>query len=190
MAFHAQNDRIWITDTDGSLVFDTERDIPHILGVWEGQVEYDFAYKYYDESYQTLVALPDDVNFVLCRASFSSYNLATGEWNVGSYETFPRVGNLPWNSIRDTDYVFFQGSTLLEQGCTAMWVDGENNTVMSGTRIAVYANRALHVVPKPEWGNNLYAFFQQSVKTGWGAVSDAARVRWYANLKVWYGRFR
>lgn len=217
MSFYASNNRIWITDTDGTLVFDTNNDMPSIIGVYETTLSKTFNERYYTEEYQTIASLPDRCDFVICRAQATPTNLFTGNVGQTAYEivkgyTVPWVNNVP------SGQAFFQGSMLLETGQTAV-----------AESVAQYARRALHVYPAPSWGNKLIALFQQGVKSGYGAVPsstghyvypdgtpvvpptdpkqalgwkvpdnaiyvpdapDTAGVRWDINLKVWVGRFR
>lgn len=211
MAFHASPDRILITDTNGAVAFDTNLDMPHILAIYEQNISKVFYERYYTEDYITIGTLPDRVDFVINRVTCTPYLLeglpyvasnvvSGGQAGVNAKSTIPvnAKGNLteiyPWVNYSPMGSSFFQGSTLLEAGCTILNTGG--GVVVTNQ----FARRALHVMPKPEWGNQLVAMFQQGVRSGYGAVDtvdpkNAAlfgehAVRWDISLKTWVGRFR
>lgn len=162
MSFTASNDRILIKDTNGDITFDTDSDIPHITGYYEGTVHKAFVERYYTEEYFNLGPIPDKTDFVMCSAVCTPYNMNNGTENVG-YETISAQKfsvNIPWVRMAPQGECFFQGSLMLEGGCTGL----------SQKVISQYARRALHIYPEPAWGNRLVCMFQQSVKSGFGAV--------------------
>lgn len=164
MSFYASNDRIWIADTNGDIAFDTNNNMPHIIGVYEANISKMFIERYYTEHYFTIASLPSDVDFVICRANCTPTNMATGVTGaVGSESvgTSSLSVDVPWQRLAPQGDCFFQGSLLLEAGCTGR----EDKMAM-----CQYARRALHVYPEPAWGNKLICMFQQGVKSGWGAV--------------------
>ena len=181
MSFYASNDRIYLTDTNGAIVFDTNTDIPHILGVYEVNLKKAFYENYYTEDYFTIATLPDDCDFIICRAYCVPYNLegipfdpanpgnsglTGGARGHAAYDLLPakRVATpLDWVVTARQGGSFFQGSLPLEMGQTM---------VMSGGQYvaAQYARRLMHVYVEKDWGNKLVCMFQQSVKSGFGAV--------------------
>lgn len=196
MAFHASNDRIYITDTNGAVVFDTNRDIPHILTVVEADIAKVFYEKYYTEEYITLATLPADADFIICRAVCTPYNLegvvydpndlagsgkTGGAAGHGAYEFIEERGKvtpseiIDWSVLTPGGGAFFQGSLPLEMGQQMVWQGG-------GYAVAQYARRILHVYVEPTWGNKLVAMFQQSVKSGFGEVSTQIES---APLDIW-----
>lgn len=165
MSFYASNNRIWITDTDGTLVFDTNNDMPSIIGVYETTLSKSFHENYYTEEYQTIATLPDRCDFVICRASCTPTNMVTGAVGQNAYEKLNVNGTqytIPWANNVPSGETFFQGSMILETGTTAV-----------SQSVAQYARRVLHVYPKPTWGNKLIAMFQQGVKSGFGNVPSS-----------------
>lgn len=229
MSFFAGSDRIYITDTNGAIVFDTNNDIPHILGVYETNIKKVFYEQYYTEQYFTIGDLPDDCDFVIVRAKCVPFNLLNigydknnpeaggmtgGERGQGGWEYLGSSGRrqrVDWAVLASEGGSFFQGSLPLETGQTMVWMGG-------GYSASQYCRRVLHVYPEPAWGNKLVAMFQQSVKSGYGAVPSLAGqaynsttsklipvaidddhpavvygpagIRWEVNLKVWAGKFR
>lgn len=181
MSFYAGSDRIHLTDTNGAIVFDTDQDIPHILGVYEVQVNKVFYEKYYTEEYVTLATLPDDCDFIICRASCVPFNLEGLPFNPASPSTSGLTGGargygayevVPGDMLADfQDWVitaseggsFFQGSLPLEMGQTMVLMGGAYSA-------SQYARRIMHVYVEKDWGNKLVCMFQQSVKSGYGAV--------------------
>lgn len=186
MSFYASNDRIYITDTNGAVVFDTNKDIPHILSVVEANISKVFYEQYYTEEYFTLATLPSDADFIICRATCVPVNLegviynpadipgsgmTGGARGYGAYEWMVQTRNssngnevIDWSVLTPNGSAFFQGSLPLEMGQQMVWQGG-------GYSVAQYARRVLHVYVEPDWGNKLVAMFQQSVKSGYGAVT-------------------
>lgn len=183
MGFHASNDRIYITDTNGAIVFDTNKDIPHVLSVVEANISKVFYESYYTEEFFTLATLPADADFVICRAVCTPYNLEGVVYNPNDLAGSGRVGGaagkgayewitqgndqvdkiIDWSVLTPNGSAFFQGSLPLEMGQQMVWQGG-------GYSVAQYARRVLHVYVEPTWGNKLVAMFQQSVKSGYGKV--------------------
>lgn len=182
MSFYASNDRIWIADTNGDIAFDTNNNMPHIIGVYEANISKTFTERYYTEHYFTIASLPSDVDFVICRANCTPTNMATGAVNTLGKERVVTSSvsiDVPWQRLAPEGDCFFQGSLLLEAGCT-----GSEEAMVMGQ----YARRAMHVYPEPAWGNKLICMFQQGVKSGWGAVPAGASVTTAAtsNLRIAY----
>lgn len=187
MSFYANNDRIFIQDSNGAVVFDTNSDIPHILAIFETNIKKVFYEQYYTEQYYTLGTLPDDCDFMIVRAKCVPFNLLKIPYDPnnpeaggmaggdpgGSFEYMPsgsdyRKGpRVDWAVLAAPGGSFFQGSLPLETGQTMVWMGG-------GYTASQYARRALHVYSEPAWGNKLVCMIQQSVKTGFGAVPSVA----------------
>ena len=181
MSFYASNDRIHLTDTNGAIVFDTDTDIPHILGVFEVDISKAFYENYYTEDYFTIGTMPDDCDFIICRAYCVPYNLEGLPFDpnnpsqsglTGGARGYPAYDMLPnRNTAKRLDWVvtareggsFFQGSLPLEMGQTLVLQGGQYVA-------SQYARRLMHVYVEKSWGNKLVCMFQQSVKSGFGAV--------------------
>lgn len=163
MAFKASNDRITITDTNGDISFDTESNIPMVTGYFETTISKVFLESYYTEEYFNLTSIAPDVDFMMCSAECTPYNMQTGKNEVGfDYITSKNIREwFPWVRMAPEGENFFQGSMLLETGCTGR---------ADQMQIVQYARRALHVYSEPEWGDRLVCMFQQGVKSGFGAV--------------------
>lgn len=191
MSFHAKNDSIVITDTDGSVVFDTSNDMPHILGSISTRITQNFDANYYSEWYYNIGHLPLEVNFCICRATLTR--------DRNPYEMVKNY-QVNWAVIPSGRTVFFQGSVLLESGFTYAYDRG-----------VMYARRAMHVYPEPSWGNAMVVMFQQTTKSGAGSTNSYSTADRYdkasgtvikgpfqgttyssyiVDLTVWYGRFR
>lgn len=198
MSFYASNNRIYLTDTNGAIVFDTDKDIPHILGVYEANVSKVFYEQYYTEEFITIAGLPDDCDFIICRAQCVPFNLeglsydpnnesasgmTGGARGVGAYELLPAKRDatpLDWVITARQSGSFFQGSLPLEMGQTM---------VLQGGQYAAsqYARRIMHVYVEKEWDNSLVCMFQQSVKSGFGAVpthfsNDGSEIHKFNNV--------
>ena len=189
MSFYARNDRIYITDTNGAVVFDTNNDIPHILGIYEANIKKVFYERYYTEQYFTIGDLPDDCDFVIVRAKCVPFNLLNmpfdknnpeaggmtgGERGQGGWEYLGSDGDrrrVDWAVLASEGGSFFQGSLPLETGQTMVWMGG-------GYSASQYARRILHVYPEPAWGNKLVCMIQQSAKSGYGAVPSLYGLAW------------
>ncbi len=189
MSFYARNDRIYITDTNGAVVFDTNNDIPHILGIYEANIKKVFYEQYYTEQYFTIGDLPDDCDFVIVRAKCVPFNLlgvpydknnpeaggmTGGIRGQGGWENIGNSGNkrrVDWAVLASEGGSFFQGSQPLETGQTMVWMGG-------GYSASQYARRILHVYPEPAWGNKLVCMIQQSAKSGYGAVPSLYGLAW------------
>ncbi len=185
MSFYAGSDRIYITDTNGAISFDTNADTQHILGIYEANITKVFYELYYTEQYFTIGDLPDDCDFVICRAKCVPFNLVKRPYDKNNPEAGGMVGGtrgrgafdrLPtknggagtgdpvdWAVLVSQDGNFFQGSLPLEMGHTMIYSGG-------GYIASPYARRILHVYPEPAWGNKLVCMIQQSTKSGFGAV--------------------
>ena len=181
MSFYASNDQIYITDTNGAVVFDTNSDIPHVLGVYEANIKKVFYEQYYTEQYFTLGDLPSDCDFVIVRAKCVPFNLrgitydennpeaggmTGGIRGVGAWEVVGSPGRrerVDWAVLAAEGGSFFQGSQPLETGQTLAWMGGG----YSGSQ---YARRVMHVYCDTTWGNKLTCMIQQSTKSGYGAV--------------------
>ena len=184
MSFYASNDRIFLTDTNGAIVFDTNTDIPHILGVYEVNLSKVFYENYYTEEYFTLATMPADCDFIICRASCVPFNLeglvfdpnnpgstglTGGARGHGAYDLLPArraAQPLDWVVTAREGGNFFQGSLPLEMGQTMVLQGGQYVA-------SQYARRLMHVYVEKEWGNKLVCMFQQSVKSGFGAVPSS-----------------
>lgn len=195
MSFEASNNQIIVTDTNGATVFDTSRNMPQIIQVSQAHLVKDYYEKYYTEEYQKICDLPEVYDFIICRAQCTPQNLYGGDqWyspsagdNAIEVITLPNADEavlMRWGTNAANAYQYFQGSLLLETGTQALIFTNSGRY-----KTSQYANRALHVY-KPTWSSSLYAMFQQSTRTEWGAVSDSARVQWTIDLKVWIGKFR
>lgn len=199
MSFYASNDRIYLTDTNGAIVFDTNTDIPHILGVYEADISKAFYENYYTEDYFTIATMPDDCDFIICRAYCVPYNLeglpfdpnnpsqsglTGGARGYPAYDMLPdrrTATRLDWVVTARQGGSFFQGSLPLEMGQTMVLQGGQYVA-------SQYARRLMHVYVEKEWGNKLVCMFQQSVKSGFGAVpstftNDGSGVYYIRNLR-------
>lgn len=177
MSFYASNDRILIKDTNGDISFDTNKNMPHIIGVYEASLSKAFTERYYTEEYFTIASLPGPIDFVICRANCTPRVMNTGAIGVG-IETVKAQNlkvDIPWQRMAPSGNCFFQGSLLLEAGTTGR-VDQQ--------ALSQYARRAMHVYAEPSWGNKLICMFQQGVKSGWGAVPNVPTPAWTSTTNI------
>lgn len=216
MTFLAQNDKISITDGN-DVVFSTDSKMPCILGKISAVCAYTFASNYYDENYFKLATLDTDVvDFIIIKAT-SSADVATEDtftfWsrgpNGGSLVGFDLT--VPWSQPGQNCTTFSQGSMLLEYGVMGVYptsqtcwqeevvvppeVEGGEPTIVMETvcaptrvlSVGYYASRMFHIEYKPEWGNQLVGWFQQSARSGYGAIENPTT--WTVSVEITYGRF-
>lgn len=200
MSFQASNDRIIITDTNGAIAFDTSRDMPHILGVYEFRVKKLFASQYWDKETFNLISLPANPDFLICRAELMPYYLDGVEFqrNYSPGEAFPPIDENLKATVGLQDGLgvagrgsmfkinaggqYFEtpfalgvtpGSRVFFQG-SLLLESGICQSSRNGDNLSVSPKRAMHLHVEPSWNNKLVLTFEQSE-----CYSDIAWIDYY-----------
>jgi hypothetical protein len=167
MAFTASNNKITVTDADGSLVFTTDRDIPQILQVSQTHLSKDFYEKYYTEEYQKVCDLPDEYDFIICRAACTSQaaSVVPDDWGTGV-----TAGNYVVND--EALAVIFSGQTGATLGNIVTYSPspGDNSCELFIAGSTTLQTAEQRILPWARVAQSSAQFFQGSLmlETGYG----------------------